>query len=87
MTKDLLIDLTLSLPRKDRAHLAEKLLASLDDEQEEIDKAWLEEVERRAAALERGETKVLDGKKALRQLRARLKNEIRNPARSKRRAV
>lgn len=50
---------------------------------QEIDKAWLEEVELRVAARDRGETRAIDGKKALRQLKARLKNEIRNSAKTK----
>lgn len=44
----------LQLPADKRAQLAERLLASLEKD-DEILAAWVEEAERRADALERGE--------------------------------
>ena len=44
----------LQLPQTDRAHLAERLLASLDDD--EILAAWIAEAERRTDAHSRGNT-------------------------------
>ena len=45
----------LQLPQADRAHLAERLLASLDED-DEILTAWIAEAEKRADALSRGNT-------------------------------
>ena len=42
-----------SLPREERARLAEALIASLDEEAE-MERAWLAEAERRAAELDSG---------------------------------
>lgn len=42
-----------SLPREERARLAEALLASLEEEAE-IERAWREEIDRRAAELDSG---------------------------------
>ena len=41
------------LPRDERARLAEALIASLDEEAE-IERAWYDEAERRAAELDSG---------------------------------
>ena len=45
----------LQLSQTDRAHLAERLLASLDED-DEILAAWIAEAEQRADALSRGNT-------------------------------
>jgi len=42
-----------SLPREERARLAEALLASRDEEAE-VERAWREEIDRRAAELDSG---------------------------------
>jgi putative addiction module component (TIGR02574 family) len=42
-----------SLPREERARLAEALLASLEEEAE-IEQAWREEIRRRSAELDAG---------------------------------
>jgi putative addiction module component (TIGR02574 family) len=48
----------MQLDRQERADLARRLIASLDDEvdgaDEDVEAAWLAEVERRAQAAERG---------------------------------
>ena len=62
----------LQLPISDRAHLAERLLASLD-EGDEILAEWVAEAERRADALERGETHAIPIEAALAQARAGLR--------------
>ena len=49
----------LQLARRERATLARDLISSLDDEDgavEDVEGAWLDEVERRVAAADRGET-------------------------------
>ena len=45
----------LALPPEDRARLAERLLLSLDDEAEEIEAAWIAEVQDRLARYRSGE--------------------------------
>ena len=51
MTKDAtkLLKDALQLEPDDRAQIAEELLASLDERQEEIEQAWAAEIARRAA--------------------------------------
>lgn len=61
----------LQLAPTDRAHLAERLLASLDDN-DEILAAWVEEAERRADAFDRGEIEGVDVDDAIAQARARI---------------
>lgn len=63
----------LQLPTAERAHLAERLLISLDED-DEILAAWVAEAERRGDAYERGEMKAIDFDEAIAQARARLAN-------------
>jgi putative addiction module component (TIGR02574 family) len=64
----------LSLPAPDRAALAERLLDSLDDqEQKEVDAAWAEEAERRLQAYDRGELKAIPEEEVFRALANRKK--------------
>ena len=64
----------LSLPPRSRAKLADKLLESLDEpRQREINKLWADEVEDRIDAYEKGEIKVIPGKKVFRNLRTKRK--------------
>ena len=50
MTKDAarLLEDALRLKAEDRARLAEELLASLDDAEQEVERAWASEIARRA---------------------------------------
>ena len=52
-------------------HLAERLLASLDED-DEILAAWVAEAERRGEAFERGEMNAIDFDEAIAQARSRL---------------
>lgn len=61
----------LQLAPTERAHLAERLLASLDED-DEILAAWVEEAERRADAFDRGEIEAVDFDDAIAQTRARI---------------
>lgn len=61
----------LQLAPADRARLAERLLISLEED-DEIFAAWVEEAERRADAYERGETETIDFDDAIAQARARI---------------
>ena len=61
----------LQLTQADRAHLAERLLSSLDED-DEILAAWVEEAERRGDAFDRGEMDAVDFDVAISQARARI---------------
>ena len=62
----------LNLPAADRSRLAERLLMSLEED-DEIMAAWGAEAERRADAFERGEIEAADFEEAMARARARLK--------------
>ena len=61
----------MQLPQADRVHLAERLLASLDEEDETLTE-WIAEAERRADAHDRGEIGAISLGDALTRLRAGL---------------
>lgn len=62
----------LSLPQEARAELADRLLESLDDsDQDEIDARWTREAEDRAAAYERGEISAIPGDEVFASLKFR----------------
>jgi len=60
----------LGLPATARAVLAEKLLASLEDDEpsEEIERAWKKEALKRYSAYQSGETKPLPHEEVMREL-------------------
>jgi len=62
----------LNLPAADRSRLAERLLMSLEED-DEIMAAWGAEAERRADAFERGEIEAADFEEAMARARAGLK--------------
>ena len=62
----------MQLPHPDRVHLAERLLASLEEDNE-ILAEWVAEAERRLDAMERGEVQGIPIEDALVQLRAGLR--------------
>ena len=60
----------LELPTAERARLARMLLLSLEPQvDEEIERVWIEEAERRLAEVRRGEVQVLDGRKVMEEAR------------------
>ncbi|MBU3697534.1 addiction module protein [Dechloromonas sp.] len=63
----------LQLATSDRAKLAERLLISLDED-DEILATWVAEAERRADAFDRGEMETIDFDEAIALARARLAN-------------
>ena len=63
----------LQLATSDRAKLAERLLVSLEED-DEILASWVEEAERRGDAFDRGEMEAIDFDGAIAQARARLAN-------------
>ena len=64
--------LAMQLTPAERAHLAERLLLSLNEY--DILASWVEEAERRADAFDRGEMESIDFDEAIAQARARLAN-------------
>ena len=61
----------LQLATSDRAKLAERLLISLEED-DEILAAWVEEAERRGDAYERGEMEAIDLDESVARLKAKL---------------
>jgi putative addiction module component (TIGR02574 family) len=63
----------LALPPEERADLAATLIDSLDDREDEgVEQAWAEEIERRIKEVESGQVKMIPWSEARRRLRARL---------------
>ncbi|MFN8633513.1 MAG: addiction module protein [Chloroflexota bacterium] len=63
------------LPEAQRVELALAMLRSLDDDgddPDEIERAWLDEISRRSAEIDRGEAQMIPGEEAIARLRARL---------------
>jgi putative addiction module component (TIGR02574 family) len=63
----------MSLPRDDRALLAEKLIESLEDHEElRLDPEWVAEIERRVDASRSGKVKTIPADQVFRKLRKKL---------------
>ena len=63
-------DDALSLPAEARVGLVEKLLTSLNlPTQPEIDRLWAEEAEKRIARIDKGEVKLVPGKRVFSVIR------------------
>jgi hypothetical protein len=81
VTTQELLAAALSLPEDQRAELAHKLLASLDDREElspdDWEAVWSDEIERRVHELRSGKAEMVDGNDALRQVRDRLPSRSR----------
>jgi putative addiction module component (TIGR02574 family) len=75
ITSDQVFIEALSLPTSARAELIERLSTSLEGSkaQEEIDGAWIIEIERRCKACDEGKMKEIDGEEVMQGLRERLK--------------
>ncbi|HKI46406.1 MAG TPA: addiction module protein [Balneolales bacterium] len=64
----------LKLDEKHRAELAKRLLISLEENiDEDIEQAWIEEINRRKAQLEAGEVETIPGEQVLEKARNLLK--------------
>jgi putative addiction module component (TIGR02574 family) len=64
----------LSLPPRDRAKLAERLLESLDNLPErDVEALWLDVAERRAREIDAGQVQLITPEELERRVRARLK--------------
>ena len=67
---DKVYDEALSLPADARISLVEKLLSSLNlPTQNEIDRAWAEEAERRVSQIDSGKVKLIPGRKVFERIR------------------
>jgi putative addiction module component (TIGR02574 family) len=68
-TIDAIFDAALSLPRENRATLAEKLAESLSEEDRaELSPAWATEIRRRIDAYKRGEMQTIPAEEVMRSL-------------------
>lgn len=68
----------LNLPQAERARLAHRLIVSLDEDvpaDEGVEAAWLEEIKRRDAEIERGEARLIPADEAMRRVSEALKNK------------
>ncbi len=62
------------LPPRERAKLLRSLIADLDAPAEaDVERAWLEESQRRLAAIENGTAKTVPGREVLDEARSRIK--------------
>ena len=73
MTMKQIVAEALKLPPMKRAKVASRLLRSLEGEprlsKSDLEKAWLEEAERRLKDWERGKVKAIPGERVMRELR------------------
>jgi putative addiction module component (TIGR02574 family) len=70
---DTILGTALSLPRDERAWLAEELIASLNEHRDaEIEAAWAAEIERRIAEVESGQAETVSWEEASARIRAKL---------------
>lgn len=67
----------LELSVRERAQLAERLIASLDEEatedRAEVERAWAEEIKRRVAEIESGTVELIPAEEVFSELRNRLR--------------
>ena len=69
---DEILRAALSLPQEDRAELADKILQSLDEtDQDEVDARWAREAEDRISAFDRGEIQAIPGEEVFSSLKPR----------------
>ena len=64
----------LQLPAEDRARLAVSLICSLeemDEEQEEIEKLWVAEAERRSREIQTGSVKMIPAEEVFKRIRSK----------------
>lgn len=61
----------LALPRSERARLAERLIASLD-ENAEVEEAWAAEIKRRLDSIDRGEVELIPAEDVIAEARRRV---------------
>lgn len=62
-----------ALPPEERVRLAEELISSVQDSNEEIEAAWAEEIERRLEEVENGTAKLIPAEEVFAEIRRLLK--------------
>ena len=62
-----------SLPPEERIRLAEELLSSVQDSDEEIEAAWADEIKRRLDEVESGTAKLIPAEEVFAEIRQLLK--------------
>lgn len=62
-----------ALPAEERIRLAEELLSSVQESDEEIEAAWAEEIERRLEEVENGTAKLIPAEEVFAEIRRLLK--------------
>jgi len=62
-----------NLPPEERIRLAEELLSSVQDSDEEIEAAWAQEIERRLEEVENGTAKLIPAEEVFAEIRRLLK--------------
>ena len=70
-TEELLVEV-LRLPRTERARLAEKVLSSFEESEEQVVAAWAPELERRSREIAEGQVQGVDWDTAQGQIRTEL---------------
>ena len=69
---DELVKEAVSLPVEIRAQLIDKLLKSLNPAQEQIDKIWATEAEKRVGEIKSGKVETISGEEVFKKIRNRL---------------
>ncbi|MFI5378124.1 MAG: addiction module protein [Tepidisphaerales bacterium] len=64
-----LLQRTLSLSPRDRVELADRLLSSVDEDSDEVLRAWSDELDRRADEIDQGKPVTVDRATAMGQVR------------------
>lgn len=72
MSREELLQAALALPRDERVALSVQLLESLEPVEDGVEEAWRAEVERREAAVERGDDELVDADEVLAEFNLRL---------------
>jgi putative addiction module component (TIGR02574 family) len=62
-----------ALPPEERIRLAEELISSVQDSDEEVEAAWAEEIERRLEEVENGTAKLIPAEEVFAEIRRLLK--------------
>ena len=74
MSYEEIVAAALALPQEARAMLTERLIESLDaEDQARIDELWLAEAERRDREIEEGKVTAIPGEEVMEKLRSRYK--------------
>jgi len=69
----------MKLSKRDRIHLAHRLAESVTHISPEIERAWLDEVERRVSEIDAGVGELIPGDQVIRELRAKYPERHRRP--------